>query len=107
MRWHRGYITGMATERDTAPDTVTGGRVRLRQWIDRSKLNQLEAAEVMGFDKTALNHILTGKRTPGLQNALKIERATGIPVEAWVPSVDDTSSLNESGPVDPVLIDKA
>lgn len=97
----------MAIARDTATETALTGRSRLRQWIDRSKLNQLEASEIIGFDKTALNHILTGKRTPGLQNALKIERATGIPVEAWVPTSGDTSSLNESAPADSALIDKA
>jgi plasmid maintenance system antidote protein VapI len=83
------------------------GRERLRQWIDRSKVNQLEAAEIIDIDPTQLSHILTGRRRPGLDTAVKIERATGIAVEAWTP-IDD----GEAEPIDPTLsanvqIDKA
>jgi len=68
--------------------TSLSGREFLEQWIDRSKLNQLEAAERIKIDPTQLNQILKGKRRPGLDNAILIERATGIPVEAWVPFED-------------------
>lgn len=72
-----------------------GGRDRLAQWIERSKLNQLEAARLIGIDPTQLSQILTGKRRPGLDNAVKIEQATGIVVEAWVPLSDDDSAVAE------------
>ena len=65
------------------------GRDRLAQWIERSILNQLEAARIIGIDHTQLNQILGGKRRPGLDNAIKIERATGIAVEAWESIEDD------------------
>lgn len=70
-------------------ENTPSGRERLAQWVDRSKLNQLEAAQLIGIDPTQLSQILTGKRRPGLDNAVKIERATGIVVEAWVPLTDD------------------
>lgn len=70
------------------------GRERLAQWLERAKLNQLEAAEIIGIDKTQLSQILTGKRRPGLDNAVKIERATGIAVEAWVP-LDEAETAND------------
>lgn len=75
----------------TRSSTALTGRERLALWIERSKLNQLEASHVIGIDPTQLNHILKGKRCPGLMNAVKIERATGIPVEDWV-----SSELGES-----------
>ena len=66
------------------------GRELLVQWMKRSALNQLETARFIGLAPSQLNHILTGKRRPGLDNAVKIEAATGIVVEAWVPISMDT-----------------
>ena len=62
------------------------GRERLAQWLERSKLNQREAAVLLGMHFTHFNQILSGRRTPGLANAVTIERATGIPAEAWLAS---------------------
>lgn len=62
---------------------MQNGRERLRQWIDRSKINQREASALLGFDETYLSQILNGKRRPGLDTAVQIERVTGIAVEAW------------------------
>lgn len=79
---------------------MQNGRERLRQWIDRSKVDQTEAAGLIGMHPTQLSHILNDRRRPGLDTAVKIERATGIPVEAWVPLDDD-----ESADVDRVATD--
>ena len=68
------------------------GRERLRQWIDRSKLEDFEAAEQIGLHRAQLSHILNGIRRPGLDVALRIERATGIPVEAWAPIEQDETA---------------
>lgn len=65
------------------------GRERLALWLDRSHLNQLEGARIIGIDHTQLNQILSGRRRPGLDNAVRIQKATGIGVEAWVPLGDD------------------
>jgi plasmid maintenance system antidote protein VapI len=74
------------------------GRERLRQWIDRSKLDDYEAAHLIGLHPAQLSHILTGTRRPGLDVALRIERATGIHVEAWAPIERDTDA-DENHPV--------
>lgn len=65
---------------------MVNGRDRLQQWIERSKLNQKEAAEVIGIDPVSLSLILNGKREPGLANAVKIERVTGVTVDSWLQS---------------------
>jgi transcriptional regulator with XRE-family HTH domain len=73
--------------------TAPTGSERLAQWIERGKLSQVEAARIIGIDKTQLSQILNDKRRPGLDNAVRIERATGISVEAWVPTpVDETAA---------------
>jgi transcriptional regulator with XRE-family HTH domain len=63
-------------------------RERLAAWIERSKINQREAARLLGMDHTVLNQILKGRRGAGLSSAMRIERATGIPAEAWMPTDD-------------------
>ena len=68
------------------------GRERLAQWIKRSKLDQQETAALIEMDPAVLSKILVGRRRPGLDNALKIERVTGIPVEAWQSSPEDEKS---------------
>jgi len=83
MDWRIAYPCVMEIERN--------GRERLAQWISRSKLNQLEASRLIGIDPSQLNQILSGRRRPGLDNAVKIEHTTGIVVEAWVPSTMDTN----------------
>jgi len=70
-------------------ETGLQGRERLAQWIERSKINQLEAAQLIDIDPTQLSQILAGKRRPGLDNAIKIARATGIVPDAWVPIEED------------------
>lgn len=62
------------------------GRDLLKAWIDRMKMNQREAARLLGIDHTFLNQMLTGRRSPSLANAIKIEQRTGVSVESWVPT---------------------
>ena len=59
------------------------GRERLRDWLDRSKLNQTQAADILGLHPVYLSQILLGKRSPGLANAIKIEDVTGISARVW------------------------
>lgn len=62
------------------------GAQQLREWIDRRGVTDRDAAKIIGLNHTFLSNLVTGKRRPGLVNALKVERATGIPVEAWTPT---------------------
>lgn len=68
---------------------MQSGRERLREWIERSKLTQRTAAELLGMHYTFVNQILSGRRSPALGTAVWIERITGIPVEAWMPTEVD------------------
>lgn len=65
------------------------GRERLRDWIERSKLTQRQAAELLDMHYTFLSQILNSDRSPALGTAVRIERVTGIPVEAWMPTEVD------------------
>lgn len=49
----------------------------------RRGFNQADAARYMEFEQPFISQLLSGVRTPGLANAIKIERLSGIPVEAW------------------------
>lgn len=74
---------------------MKSGPEQLREWMDRrwpaSPRTQRDAAAHFEWDETFISQLVTGKRTPGLTNAIRIERETGIPVEAWV-----SSELGES-----------
>jgi transcriptional regulator with XRE-family HTH domain len=70
---------------------MKSGAEQLKDWMHRRRFLQKEAAEHFGFDVTFVSQLVNGKRTPGLDNAILIERATGIPVEAWLSHEDDKS----------------
>lgn len=86
---------------------MMSGRDRLAQWLERSKLTQRELAVLLEMHYTHVNQILSGRRTPGLDNAVKIERATGIPAEAWLAT--DVGSLPNDDPqtTGNAVVDKA
>lgn len=59
--------------------------------MHRRKFFQREAAEYLGVHETFVSQLVNGERTPGLENAITIERLTGIPVEAWLSTASDTT----------------
>lgn len=59
------------------------GRTQFRDWIDRRGINQHEAALLLGMSDVFVSQLLAGSRTPGLANAVKIERETGITAASW------------------------
>lgn len=61
---------------------------------------QREAAEHFGWDETYVSQLVNGRRSPGLDNAILIERLTGIPVEAWASSALDTRSEIQAEPLE-------
>ena len=69
------------------------GAEQFRDWIDRrfplSHRKQRECAAFFDWDETFISQLLSGGRTPGLTNAVIIERETGIPAAAWVSSEMD------------------
>lgn len=71
------------------------GAEQLREWMGRrfpkSERPQRDTAEYFGWDETFIHKLLHGHRLPGLLNATRIERMTGIPTEAWLSSELDES----------------
>lgn len=65
---------------------MQSGPEQLKDWIERRGFNQRLAAAFLGWDESIISNMLTGKRGIGLENAVYLERMTGIPVEAWVSS---------------------
>jgi transcriptional regulator with XRE-family HTH domain len=59
------------------------GPDQLRDWMRRRGFTQADAARYLAVDEPYVSVLLSGKRTPGLDNAIRLERLTGIPVEAW------------------------
>lgn len=70
---------------------MKSGAEQLKDWMHRRRFMQKEAAEHLGFDQTFVSQLVNGARVPGLENAINIERETGIPVEAWLPTERDES----------------
>lgn len=62
---------------------MDSGRKRLRDWLDRSKLNQREAAKILRVPEPMLSQWLSGTRRPGLDNVVNIFEVTGVPVDSW------------------------
>lgn len=59
------------------------GPDELRDWMRRRGFTQADAARYLDYEESLMSKILNGQHRPGLQNAVNIERLTGIPVEAW------------------------
>ena len=60
----------------------SGGK-QLAEWKVRRSLNLTEMAEELGLTKGFASMLIKGKRVPGRDKAVTIERLTGIPVAAW------------------------
>lgn len=65
------------------------GPSQLRDWMARRHFNQAETAAFFGWYESVISQYLGGQRIPNLENAVKIEELTGIPVTAWLSSSDD------------------
>lgn len=80
---------------------MLSGAEQLSEWMRRARMNQAEAARYLGFDAPYVSVLLSGKRTPGLDNAITLERLTGIPVEAWA-----STELDDCDSSEPVVASK-
>ena len=72
---------------------MDSGAAQLTDWLRRRGFTQADAARYLEFDAPYVSVLVSGARTPGLANAIKLERLTGIPVEAWA-----ATESNESEP---------
>jgi len=53
-------------------------------------VSQNELAAMLGVDKSAMNHMIAGRRKITYENAVVIARALGVPVEEFMASVKNT-----------------
>lgn len=75
---------------------MQSGPDQLRDWMERRGIrNQRDAAELLEITEVFLSQLLNSRRKPGLDNAIKIERLTGIPVEAWL--LNELSEMADDG----------
>jgi transcriptional regulator with XRE-family HTH domain len=75
---------------------MKSGPDQLRDWMGRRRFNQSEAAKYLGLTEPNLSIFVNAIRRPGLDNAINIERLTGIPVEAWASKNIDESDERPS-----------
>jgi transcriptional regulator with XRE-family HTH domain len=60
------------------------GAERLAEYRDKFDYKQREIAELLEIDDAYVSQLLSGKRRPGLELAVRIEARTGIPAESWL-----------------------
>lgn len=64
---------------------------QLKKYRLENKLTQQVLADRIGINKTTYSNFETGARNPSLRVALKIQKITGIPVEALFGEESDDS----------------
>lgn len=60
------------------------------EFISTSGQNRASWADKLGISRSYLSDLLNGHKTPSLELAVAIERATGghVPANSWVPEPD-------------------
>lgn len=53
----------------------------LQDWMERTRSSQTKLAALTGITQSTLSRLLTGGMRCSLDNALKLNEATGVPVE--------------------------
>ena len=91
-------LTGAATN---VIDGVMLARDRLRTWMEERDLSQQQAAEQLGCSQSMVSAVLTGHRTPDLELAFAIQRATegwesgAIAASSWLSNVETAPAAGE------------
>lgn len=97
--------------RDTAARNKQPGEM-IREWREGQspQITQAVLAEKLGISTPHLSGVENGDRSVSLNVAIRIERETGVPVEAWeeprpnasTVAAADAAGLTEAGDVAPV-----
>lgn len=72
---------------------MQSGPEQFQDWMRRRGFNQADASRYFEWDQSFVSTLLSGRRNPGLETAIKIERLAGIPVEAWASSEVDEPEI--------------
>ena len=59
---------------------MLSGSEQFKDWMRRRGFTQADAGRYLEFDEPYVSGLVSGARTPGLANAIHIERLTGISV---------------------------
>lgn len=65
---------------------MPSGPEQLKDWMRRRGFTQADMARYFDWDQSFVSVLMSGRRSPGLETAITIERLAGIPVEAWLPT---------------------
>lgn len=65
------------------PPAQSLGSQRLSRQVSARGLTQAAAARLVGVTQQQFGRLLAGTRRPGLECAIRIRDAFGVPVEAW------------------------
>lgn len=63
--------------------TMSRGPQLLRSWMRRSKTTQAELARLADMQESSISRALRGERGLDLVSAVRLQRVTEIPPEAW------------------------
>lgn len=74
---------------------MLNARERLKLWLERSGLNQGEVGLELKIDRSSLCQIISGRRSPSLALAARIEAMTGIPASTWASVNMGKSAVSE------------
>lgn len=71
---------------------MQSGSEQLLEWMERKGFDtRTQAAKFLGVDKSIVTKLAKGTRKPGRESAIRLQRQTGIPIEAWSSDASDTS----------------
>jgi plasmid maintenance system antidote protein VapI len=62
---------------------MVGGMNDLSAYLETCGRTQLAVAAELGISQGHLNDMKTGRRKPGRELAVRIERMLGVPVQSW------------------------
>lgn len=68
------------------------GMMDLCTYLSTTGTKQTQLAEVLGVSRSYLSQLVGGTKSPSLELAVRIERATdgAVPVASWVPDIPPT-----------------
>lgn len=56
----------------------------LQEWIEEASVTQQEAADRLGLSRKTVNGIIKGTQPVSQETAIKLERVTSTPRDAWL-----------------------
>jgi len=78
------------TVQSAAVATGNEGHRRFSAWLDLTGKTQSNVAEDLGVSLSTVCRWVGGSRRPGINQAVKIQSVTGIPVPAWAKPKEKT-----------------